>query len=66
MSDYPRLETVRDYLLDHGCTPITADRWVRYGRVRVDGVVVTNPYQVISPGGHVKAQLGYYGPREGL
>lgn len=49
MSDYPRIVTVLDRLLNLGLPRHAAIRHLRYGRVSVAGEVVTDPYRPAWP-----------------
>lgn len=49
MSDYPPIHTVLDRLLAAGIARHHAERHIRYGRVRVDGVPTTDPHTPASP-----------------
>lgn len=60
MSDYPTVHTVLDRLLAAGIARHHAVRHLRYGRVRVDGVPVTDPSVVAEPSARVV--LYRYGP----
>lgn len=58
MADYPTVVTVLDRLVAFGIAEHVARRHVRYGRVRVDGVPITDPHTPASPVARVVLHRG--------
>jgi hypothetical protein len=44
MADYPHIATVLDHLTRAGHPQHHVHRWLRYGRITVDGRPVVDPY----------------------
>lgn len=48
LADYPQIVTVLDRIVDAGVARHHAERYLRYGRVRVDGRPVTDPHVLVA------------------
>ncbi len=60
MSTYPEIVTVLDRLLTAGLARHAAVTALRYGRVHLDGRVVTSPHTVAEPGQQIVVNRAPY------